>query len=214
MLTLHVDTLEPVTVLSIGMSCVYAGSRTLMAMAEQGYAPKVFAYVDKAGRPLWSVLAVVIFYPLAYINCASVGTQVFNWLLALSGLATIFTWMSIMAAHVRFRLAWKKQGHSIDELPFRALGGIWGSLFGIFVLFVVLIAQVRRFRGPSFILSGVEGEVLTGRVLLQFYIGLFPVGGVSSASERAQNFFLAYCKLSQPFSPARTAAAWWTKPNP
>lgn len=31
-----------VSVLSIGMSCVYAGSRTLLALSEQGYAPKFF----------------------------------------------------------------------------------------------------------------------------------------------------------------------------
>lgn len=33
-----------ISVLSIGLSCVYAGSRTLTAMAETGYAPKIFTY--------------------------------------------------------------------------------------------------------------------------------------------------------------------------
>ena len=41
-----------VSVLSIGNSGVYGGSRTLTALAEQGYAPKLFRYVDRAGRPL------------------------------------------------------------------------------------------------------------------------------------------------------------------
>lgn len=36
-----------VSVLSIGLSCVYAGSRTLTALAETGYAPRIFAY----GKP-------------------------------------------------------------------------------------------------------------------------------------------------------------------
>lgn len=40
-------------------------------------------------------------------------------------------------------MAWKAQGHHVDELPFRALGGIWGSAFGATVLVLVLIAQVR-----------------------------------------------------------------------
>jgi len=35
-----------ISVLSIGLSCVYAGSRTLTALAETGYAPKMFMYVD------------------------------------------------------------------------------------------------------------------------------------------------------------------------
>jgi len=156
-----------VSVLSIGMACVYAGSRTLMSMAEQGFAPKIFAYVDKSGRPLWEVLSIVIWYPLAYVNVkADTGTQLFNWLLAISGLATIFTWMSINIAHIRFRKAWKRQGHSTDELPFRALGGIYGSYLGTTILALVLVAQ--------------------------FYTGLWPLGGWDSPGDRAQSWFLAY----------------------
>ena len=60
------------------MSCVYAGSRTLLALAEQGYAPKFFTYVDKAGRPTWAVLFIIAFFPIAYANCADVGTQIFD----------------------------------------------------------------------------------------------------------------------------------------
>lgn len=155
-----------ISVLSIGMSCVYGGSRTMLAMAEQGYAPKFLTYVDKAGRPLWALASVLIFFPLAYINVADVGTTVFDWLIAVSGLATIFTWLSINIAHIRFRMAWKAQGYSVDELPFQALGGIWGSFLGATILVLVLIAQV--------------------------YIAIWPLGGVSSGSERAESFFMAY----------------------
>jgi amino acid transporter len=85
-----------VSVLSIGMSSVYGGSRTLQAMGEMGYAPKCFAYVDKAGRPLLAVASVLVFFPLAYIQLVEdVGDQVFDWLLAVSGLATIFTWVRL-----------------------------------------------------------------------------------------------------------------------
>lgn len=65
-----------ISVLSIGLSCVYAGSRTLTALAETGYAPKVFAYVDKSSRPLWSVIAILLFGPLAYLNIISTGATV------------------------------------------------------------------------------------------------------------------------------------------
>ena len=84
-----------VSVVSIGVSCVYGGSRTLTALAEQGYAPKIFAYIDRSGRPLMSVALNLAFGALAYIVLASTGSTVFNWLLALSGLAALFTWGSI-----------------------------------------------------------------------------------------------------------------------
>jgi len=112
-----------ISVLSIGLSCVYAGSRTLTALAETGYAPKIFAYIDRAGRPLFSTLAILAFAPIAYVNCApnpDIGDQVFNWLLALSGLSTLFTWLAICLSHIRFRRAWRVQGHSLEELPFTA----------------------------------------------------------------------------------------------
>jgi amino acid transporter len=84
-----------VSVVSIGVSCVYGGSRTLTALAQQGYAPKIFAYIDRSGRPLWSVAINLAFGALAYITLASKGSIVFDWLLALSGLAALFTWGSI-----------------------------------------------------------------------------------------------------------------------
>lgn len=81
-----------ISVLSIGLSCVYAGSRTLTALAETGYAPKIFAYVDKSGRPLWSVIAIFSFGPLGYINVVAAGDTVFMWLLALSGYLHFYLW--------------------------------------------------------------------------------------------------------------------------
>ena len=72
-----------------------------------------FDSVDKSSRPLWSVIAILIFAPLAYINVVATGATVckwpfpllgmgfelmkstVNWLVALSGLSTIFTWLAI-----------------------------------------------------------------------------------------------------------------------
>jgi len=158
-----------VSVLSIGMSCVYAGSRTLMALGEQGYAPRIFAMVDKCGRPLWATVFILAFWPIAYANVADVGTDIFNWLLALSGLSTVVTWLSINVAHLRFRRAWKVQGHSIDELPYRSPFGIIGTWFATIILVLVLIAQ--------------------------FYIAVWPIGGSESGGDAAEAFFLAYLAM-------------------
>ncbi|KPM41203.1 Amino-acid permease inda1 [Neonectria ditissima] len=130
-----------VSVLSIGVSCVYGGSRTLTAMAQTGYAPKIFSYVDKSGRPLFSVLIIIVLGALAYVNLSASGPVVFDWLLALSGLSTLFTWGSICYAHIRFRKAWAYHGHSLDEIPFQAVGGVYGSWLGLILIVLVLIAQ-------------------------------------------------------------------------
>ncbi|KAK8024887.1 Amino-acid permease INDA1 [Apiospora arundinis] len=155
-----------VSVLSIGVSAVYGGSRTLTAMAQQGYAPKIFSYIDKSGRPLPSVAVIIIFGLLAYISEAEKGQEVFDWLQALSGLAALFTWGSICYAHIRFRQAWKHHGHTLDEIPFKAIGGVYGSWLGLFLIVVVLVVQ--------------------------FYTAICPVGG---GYNDAAGFFKAYLAL-------------------
>ncbi|KAK4055517.1 Amino acid permease [Microbotryomycetes sp. JL201] len=156
-----------VSVLSIGLSCVYAGSRVLTALAETGFAPKCFTYVDKSGRPLWSVLVLLAFGPIAYVDVApSARGQVFDWLLALSGLSTLFTWGAICLCHIRFRMAWKYNGHSVEELPFRAMGGVYGSWFGVGLICLVLIAQ--------------------------FYIAVWPLGDQPTGTAAAESFFKVF----------------------
>lgn len=69
-------------------------------------APKIFAYVDKKGRPLTVTIVQLLFGCLAFINLADNGGDIFNWLLALSGLSIIFIYGSTALAHIRFRKAW------------------------------------------------------------------------------------------------------------
>lgn len=125
----------------MGMSCVYGGSRPLVALAELGYAPKCFAFVDKASRPTFAVLAILVWGPVSYLNLLKAGTTVFNWLIALSGLSTLFTWLAICVTHLRFRRAWRVQGHSVEELPFKALGGVYGSLAGAIMVSLIVVTQ-------------------------------------------------------------------------
>ncbi|KAJ9657499.1 Amino-acid permease inda1 [Neophaeococcomyces mojaviensis] len=164
-----------VSVVSIGVSCVYGGSRTLTALAQQGYAPRFFAYIDRSGRPLWSVNLCLAFGALAYVTLASSGSIVFDWLLALSGLAALFTWGSILLAHIRFRQAWKAQGRTLDEIPFKALFGVTGSWIGLVLVFIALIAQFFvAIAPPGGGLNDAEGffkSYLALPVVIVFWIG-------------------------------------------
>jgi amino acid permease len=131
-------------VLSLGIASVYGGSRTLLALAQQGYAPKIFTWIDRAGRPLPSVIFIILFGLLAFLNLDAAGPVIFDWLLALSGLSMLVTWASICVAHIRFRAAWKHNGRSLDEIPFKAIGGVYGSWFGLIFVIIVMMAQVRK----------------------------------------------------------------------
>lgn len=156
-----------IAVLSVGNSSVYGSSRTLAALAEQGMAPKIFAYIDRQGRPIFSIIVASLLGFLAFLAASDKEDTAFAWMVALSGLSSIFTWGSICLCHIRFRQAWKYQGHTLDELPFKSQVGVIGSWIGFLFNCLVLIAQ--------------------------FWVGFAPVGyGDDSASDLVSNFFEAY----------------------
>ncbi len=131
-----------ISVISVANACTFGSTRTIQALAAHNMAPKFLAYVDKHGRPIWCIVLQFIFGLLAYTEDASGNgpTNFFNWLLALSGVGNLFVWGAIMVSHIRFRKAWAYHGRHVDELPFRASGGVWGSAFGIFLSVIALIA--------------------------------------------------------------------------
>lgn len=156
-----------IAVLSVGNSSVYGSSRTLAALSEMGQAPKFLGYIDRKGRPLYAQCVASVLGLLAFLAASDKQTVAFDWMLAISGLSSIFTWGSICLAHIRFRRAWKIQGHSLDELSFRSQSGVIGSWVGFIFNCLVLVAQ--------------------------FWVGFAPVDyGEMTDSARVNSFFNGY----------------------
>jgi yeast amino acid transporter len=82
-----------ISVISVGNSSTYGATRTLQALAEKGQAPSIFTYIDKRGRPLATLALTLAMGLIAYVGAIKgQGPIVFDWLLALAGLSTFFTW--------------------------------------------------------------------------------------------------------------------------
>src|SRR2546430_10210431 len=109
-----------ISVLSVGNSAVYGSSRTMAALAEQGQAPAFLAYIDRQGRPVFAIIVASSIGLVAYVGASDKQQIAFNWLIALSGLSSIFTWGSICLAHIRFRKAWRVRGPPPDCPAFRS----------------------------------------------------------------------------------------------
>lgn len=150
-----------VAVLSVGNASAYGSSRTLAALAEQGMAPRFLGYIDRKGRPIFSLLVSAAMGLLCFLAASDKQAQVFEWLLALSGLSSIFTWGSICLCHIRFRYAWKLQGHTLDELVYRSQPGIIGSWIGFVINCLVLIVQFWVAFAPVHYGSKSAGELVT-----------------------------------------------------
>lgn len=129
-----------IAVISVANSCTFGSTRTMQALAQAGMAPKFLAYIDKQGRPLWCVLIQLMFGLLGYVGTAAESSEVFNWLLAISGLSYFLIWSSICLTHIRFRYVWKAQGFTLDQIPYKASFGVWGSYIGLGLNILCLIA--------------------------------------------------------------------------
>jgi len=156
-----------IAVLSVGNSAVFGSSRTLAALADQNHAPAFLAYIDHKGRPLIAILIAGTIGLLSYIAEVDNQDAVLDWLLASSGLSSIFTWGSICLCHIRFRKAWAQKGRKVEDLAFRSQAGVAGSYVGLAMNIIVLVAQ--------------------------FWVGAFPIGWRDmSARDLAESFFLKY----------------------
>jgi len=154
-----------VSVISVGNSAVFGSSRTLAALADQGQAPQILSYVDRNGRPLVAILASSAVGFLAYLSSPDIQGHVFDWLLAISGLSTIFTWASICLSHIRLRDAWRYHHRSLRDMAFRAQAGVIGSWLGFGLNVFILIMQI--------------------------WVAIDPVDGVADTSlGRARDFFV------------------------
>ncbi|KAG7661578.1 uncharacterized protein J8A68_004947 [[Candida] subhashii] len=151
-----------IAVLSVANSSVYASSRTLAALAASKQAPQILGYIDKKGRPLVGIIVQLLVGLLCFLAASPKEGEVFSWLLALSGLSSIFTWASINICLIRFRRALKVQGRDTSELTFTSQPGIIGAYWGV-ILNVVILG-------------------------LQFWIAIFPLKGNPSAEVFFNNF--------------------------
>ncbi|KAL7929318.1 amino acid permease domain-containing protein [Trichoderma chlorosporum] len=131
-----------IAVLSVGNSSVFGSSRTLASLAEQSHAPSIFSYVDRKGRPLAAIILAFTVGLLAYLVNVKIHSEIFDWLMAICGLSSLFTWGSICLCHIRFRRAWAAAGHTLNQLPFVSQAGILGSILGLVGNVLVVASQV------------------------------------------------------------------------
>ncbi|CAI7609537.1 unnamed protein product [Penicillium bialowiezense] len=128
-------------VLSAANSNVYSGSRILVGLAQEGFAPRWFKVTSKQGVPYWSVLFTAAFGLLGFLNVSDAGSTVFTWLLQISGVAGFITWCSLNACHLAFQRALKARNISRDILPYKAMWQPWLSWYGLFFNCLIILTQ-------------------------------------------------------------------------
>ncbi len=128
-------------VLSAGNSSVYASTRMLFSMAKEGQAPRIFGKLNKRGVPVVSMIFTCAIGALAFLASFFGDGTVYLWLMNAIGITGFIFWLGISVSHYRFRKGFLAQGHSLDELPYRAKWFPIGPIFAVACGIIVIIAQ-------------------------------------------------------------------------
>ncbi|KAK9712887.1 hypothetical protein K7432_006831 [Basidiobolus ranarum] len=130
-----------ITVLSAGNSGMYASTRTLWVLANEGKAPRFLRKVNSNGIPIYALMVTTVVACIAFASSFVPNSQIYTWLLNASGVCGFIAWLGIALSHYRFRKAFLRQGHSLSELPYTAMFYPFGPLFALFLCTVVIIGQ-------------------------------------------------------------------------
>lgn len=120
-----------ITCLSAINSSIFIGSRSLLYMAQNQKAPAFLGWTDKRGVPIPAIVFTNLFGAVSMMNVSTGAAEAYTYIVNLSGVSTFLVWASISWTHIRFRQAWKAQGHSPEELPFKSLWYPYNAYFGL-----------------------------------------------------------------------------------
>ncbi|RFU34254.1 hypothetical protein B7463_g2065, partial [Scytalidium lignicola] len=155
-----------ISVWSCANASAYGATRTPIGLATIGMAPKIFLKCDRWGRPWGGIIISFVFGGgLCYMNVSKSGATVFGWLSDLSSLVTLYCWGLIFLCHIRFRAAWKAQGRSPSELPWKTWTYPFLAYYGLSACIILIVVE--------------------------FYLAVWPLHGTTSAS----NFFANYMSV-------------------
>ncbi|MBC1972387.1 amino acid permease [Listeria welshimeri] len=130
------------SVLSAGNSGLYASTRMLWAMARDKKAPRFLGKVNRRGIPMAALIVTTIVGAMTFITTLTEnGTVIYTWLLSASGLTGFIAWVGIAISHYRFRKAFIKQGHNLNELKYKAKFFPFGPILALILCILVIVGQ-------------------------------------------------------------------------
>lgn len=128
--------------MSAGNSCMYSSSRTLMALAMEGKAPRIFAKTTKQGVPIYALIPTFVL-SVFFVFMTQLGAgKVFEFLVNLTGITILLAWVMISLIHIRFRQAFAMQGYSLDALPYVAPFHPYGDMISVGGSCIVVLGTI------------------------------------------------------------------------
>ncbi|WP_025785759.1 amino acid permease [Sporosarcina sp. D27] len=106
-------------ILSVGNSCLYASTRLLWSMANDGMAPGLFGRLTKRRVPLNALIFTMAFSLLSLLTSVMEADAVFVLLMSIAAIAVTISWMGIATSQLLFRRRYLKHGGKLEDLQYR-----------------------------------------------------------------------------------------------
>ena len=106
-------------ILSVGNRGLFACTRILYSLSQDGMAHPMFGKLNKRGVPVYALLVTLIFALLSLLTSFVAETTLFVLLLSVSGIGGTITWLIIALSQYRFRKQYIKEGGKVEDLKYR-----------------------------------------------------------------------------------------------
>jgi GABA permease len=126
-------------VLSALNSGLYGSSRTLMALARRGDAPRALARLNSRGVPILGIVTGTVFGYLAVVMSYVSPDRVFAFLVNSYGTVAIFVYVMIAIAQLRLRARLEREAP--ERLRLRMWGYPYLTVFAILAMLAILSAM-------------------------------------------------------------------------
>ncbi|RKF54228.1 Arginine permease CAN1 [Erysiphe neolycopersici] len=136
-----INTVLLFVILSAANSNVYSGSRVLIGLAADDFAPMFVTRTTRSGVPYVAVALTSGFGLLAFLNESDQGGYVFNWLMNVTSIAGFIVWGCISICHIAFIRVLAARNIPRETLPFCALGGEGFAWYGLIFNFIIIVSQ-------------------------------------------------------------------------
>lgn len=152
---------------SCANSVVFVASRMLMALSQEGKAPKIFGRINSRGIPVPAILLTMSIGFLSLLTNFVSPDKVFIWLISIAGFNTLLSWFGILLSHIKFRKWLVANGGTVENLKFKTSLYPLPSIIALIFLIAIGIAMATSADTRFSFLIGVP------MMVIYFGIGLW-----------------------------------------
>lgn len=106
-------------IISAANSGLYASTRMLWSLGNEGTIPRIFAATNAHGTPVLAVIFSMLGGILSLLSSVYAAGTIYLVLVSISGLAVVIVWMAIAICQLNYRRRFLAAGHSVDKLKYR-----------------------------------------------------------------------------------------------